>query len=109
MSTNTKVSIFMLKNKDFESKIKQKTCFLGFLAHLNFFPFSHPPLPPTRPIICCHPSLPPTTDAPHCRHPSWWVVAVVDAGGGRHQWWFVVVGGSSGCQRLAVVGCVCWQ
>ena len=35
MSTNTKVSIFMLKNKDFESKIKQKTCFLGFLAHLE--------------------------------------------------------------------------
>ena len=74
-----------------------------------FFSLSQPPLPPTGPIICCHPSLPPTTDVPHCRHPPWWVVAVVDAGGGWHQWWFVVVGGSSGCQRLAVVSGVGWQ
>ena len=57
----------------------------------------HSALPPTGPIICCHPSLPPTTDVPHCRHPPWWVVAVVDAGGGWHQWWLAVVGGSSQC------------
>ena len=78
-------------------KTKKEMLFLGLLAHLEqklfFDSFS---LPPTGPIICCHPSLPPTTDVPHCRHPPWWVVAVVDAGEGGISggllWWVVAVG-----------------